>query len=57
MRIAVLHDFCHHLHIRHESSDDGPSGPKHDVSGIIRTFGSVTVIHSFLFLFIKRTSY
>jgi hypothetical protein len=36
-----------HLCIPHESRDDGLSGPKHAVSGIIKMFVCVTVTPQF----------
>jgi hypothetical protein len=36
--LKELNEFCLHLYISHVSTDDGLSGPKHVVSGIIKAF-------------------
>jgi hypothetical protein len=48
--IVVLYKFRHQVYISHVSPDEGPSGPKHAVSGIMKTFIYVTVTPLFLFV-------
>jgi hypothetical protein len=43
LALQFTYVFLHHLYVPHESPDDGPSGSKHLVSGIIKIFVSVTV--------------
>jgi hypothetical protein len=47
---VYLNDFCEHLYIPHDSPDDGLSGPKNVLIGIIKIFVCVAVTPSFLFV-------
>jgi hypothetical protein len=42
-------EFRHHLYIYRASPDDGPTGLKHDASGIIKTFVCTAVTSQILF--------
>jgi hypothetical protein len=48
--VVVSYEFRQHLHIPHESPDDGVSGQKHAVSGIERTFACMLLTPPFLFI-------
>jgi hypothetical protein len=49
-----IYEFCHRLYIPHELPDDGLTGPKYVVSGVIKTFVCVTLPIRYYFIFPRR---